>query len=257
MCECFLPNSTGPIIFPESQEARQQQQQQQEQQRRVVSHIFNQQAIVTPQYQRISLTRKPKKLQRFTTTDELEVPRILAALANHARRVQNNEFQQKSYAPTLQHYNNRIDDDHQHGDHEAESTTIEKKQYNFAYAVKDRQSGDGYSHTQKQENGAVQGSYKVRLPDNRIQITKYIADDNGYRADVTYEDDPQPQEAPVQVQATPQYYSPPQQQQHQQHNNNNKAIRYTVTPTPNREYIHAPTIRKYYPSTTDIPNAYY
>ena len=47
---------------------------------------------------------------------------------------------------------------------------------------------ESFSHTQKQENGAVEGSYKVQLPDGRTQIVKYIADSNGYRADVSYQD---------------------------------------------------------------------
>lgn len=64
----------------------------------------------------------------------------------------------------------------------------ENKHYKFSYAVKDRQSGDDFSHTQKQENGAVHGSYKTVLPDKRVQIVKYTADDiHGYRAEVSYE----------------------------------------------------------------------
>jgi hypothetical protein len=205
---------------------------------------------------------------RIVTTDQYEVPRILAALTNHARRVQNNEFQKPTYSPALpQHYLNRIDNERPRVDeverHMTLPSNIEKKQYKFAYAVKDRHSGDDFSHTQKQENGSVRGSYKVRLPDGRIQITKYVADDTGYHADVTYEDDIQPeistesiknysdQAAPIQ----PNVYYP-------QHTKPiNSKVRYTVTPTPylNSEYNHirAPTIHKSYPSTTSIPNNSY
>jgi hypothetical protein len=229
-----------------------------------VSHILNQQSITTSpaQYQPAPFARRPKKLQRYSTTDEFEAARILSALTNHARRVQKNEFQHKTQAPSLTHYfnNNRIDETE--SDHVPASThqKLEKKQYNFAYAVKDRYSGDDFSHTQKQENGAVRGSYKVRLPDNRIQTTKYVADDSGYRAEVTYEDDTQHHEiiSPIvtaQAAATP--LLAPQQAYYPQRQTNR--VRYTVTPTPGSEYIQAPTIRKYYPSTTAIPsnNNYY
>ncbi|CRL03189.1 CLUMA_CG016539, isoform A [Clunio marinus] len=87
--------------------------------------------------------------------------------------------------------NNRIDDDYQEDVVDlikSSSRSFDKKHYKFSYAVKDGKSGDDFSHTQKQENGAVQGSYKVHLPDGRVQIVKYTADDiHGYRAEVSYE----------------------------------------------------------------------
>ena len=33
----------------------------------------------------------------------------------------------------------------------------------------------------------LSGEYKVRLPDGRIQVTSYEADDYGYRPTITYE----------------------------------------------------------------------
>ena len=201
---------------------------------------------------------------RIVTTDQYEVPRILEALKSHARRVQNNEFQQSTALP---HYLKRIDNERSRVDDVDRHVTlpsnhIEKKHYKFAYAVKDRHSGDDFSHSQKQENGSVRGSYKVRLPDGRIQITKYYADDTGYHADVTYEGVIQPEISTEAIKTysgqaaiQPNVYYP-------QHTKPiNSKVRYTVTPTPylNSEYNHirAPTIRKSYPSTTSTPNSYY
>jgi Insect cuticle protein len=248
------------VTFPDSQDYVEQQRRRQEQQRQVVSHIVDKQAILAHPHESLALSRRPVKQPRFTNTGDLETPRILAALANHAQRVQNNEFQRKTYSPTLHHVN-RIDADNHSDDHDS-SNDLEKKEYKFAYSVKDRHSGDDFSHVQKQVNGAVSGSYKVRLPDNRIQITKYVADDAGYRAEVTYEGEAQTHEVATQN------YQPPAGTVHirpkfsyfTQNSNRQRNSRYTVTPTPyyNEEHNHAraPTIRKRYPSTTALPEFY-
>jgi hypothetical protein len=66
----------------------------------------------------------------------------------------------------------------------------QSKNYAFSYAVQDKASGDDFSHTQQQnKDGAVKGTYKVQLPDGRFQVVSYIADDNGYRADVSYNEE--------------------------------------------------------------------
>lgn len=196
---------------------------------------------------------------RVVTTAEYEVPRILAALSKHGRRVQNNELKHATYSPTIQHqYLNRIDNERD--EVSAQTVNVEKKQYEYAYAVKDRTSGDDFSHTQKQENGSVKGSYKVRLPDGRIQITKYVADDTGYHADVTYEDDVQPNVSTQPISVYDESVIQPQVYYPQSTKKIKSKIRYTVTPTPylSPEYNHiqAPTIRNH-PSTTSIPNSYY
>lgn len=182
--------------FPEDPSFNRIQQQQRT--RNALSHIIDKQALINSPYDPLPITRRPPPLQtRYTDTADQH--QILAALANHAKRVQNNEFQRNTYSPT--YTSNRIDDDENQHHHQqvqvihdidgdfntspavspaaVDFDDFDKKEYNFAYAVKDAHSGDDFSHNQKQENGAVQGSYKVRLPDNRIQITKYIADEKG------------------------------------------------------------------------------
>lgn len=60
------------------------------------------------------------------------------------------------------------------------------KNYAFAYAVKDRQSGDDFSHKQAHNGQSTKGEYRVKLPDGRTQIVSYTADNSGYKADVRY-----------------------------------------------------------------------
>lgn len=182
--------------------------------------------------------------------------RIFAALANHARKVQNNEFQKQPIQLAINH-NTIVDDDYRDPIKPA-SSNHDKKQYRFSYAVKDGHSGDDFSHTQKQENGAVQGSYKVQLPDGRVQVVKYTADDvHGYRADVTYENEPVKQyhAAPIHVPDQPNYFYPRKVKQVRVSN-----LRHTVTPTPYIEgdyNVRAPSVFNYYPVTTAIPRHYW
>jgi hypothetical protein len=46
------------------------------------------------------------------------------------------------------------------------------------------------THSQKLEQGRTRGEYRIFLPDNRWQIVSYVADDDGYRATVRYENGP-------------------------------------------------------------------
>ncbi|VEN45995.1 unnamed protein product, partial [Callosobruchus maculatus] len=64
-----------------------------------------------------------------------------------------------------------------------------KKNYAFSYKVVDSASGDDFSHSQVRTAKTTNGEYRVRLPDGRVQIVKYTADKNGYKADVRYEED--------------------------------------------------------------------
>lgn len=67
-----------------------------------------------------------------------------------------------------------------------------KKDYAFSYKVRDQATGDDFSHTQSQTRQATKGEYRVKLPDGRVQIVSYTADENGYKADVKYEEDDSP-----------------------------------------------------------------
>lgn len=55
--------------------------------------------------------------------------------------------------------------------------------------MKDKKTGDDFSHSQKSQGSATNGEYRVRLPDGRMQIVSYTADENGYKADVRYDED--------------------------------------------------------------------
>ena len=138
-------------------------------------------------------------------------------------------------------------------------TNNDPKHYRFSYAVKDHKSGDDFSHTQRQQNGAVHGNYQVQLPDGRMQIVKYTADDvNGYRADVSYES-----KVPYPQQRENQNYLYSREVKDDNHYENPITQRSSPTylQSPQQYYNEAPTqqyIRNYnyYPSTTVSPDYY-
>jgi hypothetical protein len=56
----------------------------------------------------------------------------------------------------------------------------------FGYAVKDDYYND-YAHDTTSDGKTRTGIYRTLLPDGRVQIVTYKADDYGYLADVKYE----------------------------------------------------------------------
>merc|ERR1719495_973996 len=62
----------------------------------------------------------------------------------------------------------------------------------YEYGLKDDYSGAAYEKKETQNDyGVVEGSYKVHLPDGRVQTVHYHADhEGGFVADVTYEGTP-------------------------------------------------------------------
>ena len=61
--------------------------------------------------------------------------------------------------------------------------------YEYKYGVEDSYSGTSFDKGENQDAyGNVAGSYRVNLPDGRVQVVTYTADhENGYIADVSYE----------------------------------------------------------------------
>jgi hypothetical protein len=59
-------------------------------------------------------------------------------------------------------------------------------QYAFEYGVSDSYSNN-YGHSESRDGYKTSGSYRVALPDSRIQIVTYTADENGFVSDVKYE----------------------------------------------------------------------
>ena len=58
--------------------------------------------------------------------------------------------------------------------------------YNYAYAVADDYSQANFAASEQRDGYATSGSYRVNLPDGRVQVVTYTADQNGYVADVKY-----------------------------------------------------------------------
>ncbi|XP_047478976.1 pro-resilin-like [Penaeus chinensis] len=74
-----------------------------------------------------------------------------------------------------------------HGSFE-DSVEYDDAKYDFAWAVKDDDSGNDFGHQESRDGDNTQGSYYVQLPDGLLQkVTYYVDGDNGYVADVTYE----------------------------------------------------------------------
>ncbi|EFX87476.1 pro-resilin-like isoform X1 [Daphnia pulex] len=60
--------------------------------------------------------------------------------------------------------------------------------YSYAYQILDTYSGQDFGHEEASKSGKVNGEYRVLLPDDRLQVVSYSADQNGYVADVQYAD---------------------------------------------------------------------
>ncbi len=63
--------------------------------------------------------------------------------------------------------------------------------------MKDDYSQADFGHSESRDGYKTQGEYRVALPDGRTQIVSYVADENGYVADVRYEGEAQYPPAPA------------------------------------------------------------
>ncbi len=59
--------------------------------------------------------------------------------------------------------------------------------YQFGYQVKDAYTADFHGHMEYSKGDKTLGEFKVQLPDGRVQVTSYEADDYGYRPAISYE----------------------------------------------------------------------
>ncbi|KAF2354730.1 Transposase Tc1-like [Trinorchestia longiramus] len=60
--------------------------------------------------------------------------------------------------------------------------------YHFSYKVEHAPSANFYSHNENRDGVDTSGQYSVLLPDGRMQVVSYVADKEGYKADVRYEE---------------------------------------------------------------------
>ena len=73
--------------------------------------------------------------------------------------------------------------------HNYEEHPLPPQPYIYKYGVKDVHTGTSFDkHEEKDDRGNLQGSYRVNLPDGRVQVVSYRATpEGGYKAEVTYE----------------------------------------------------------------------
>ncbi|XP_023331627.1 DNA-directed RNA polymerase II subunit rpb1 [Eurytemora carolleeae] len=77
------------------------------------------------------------------------------------------------------------------GDYDDYEESYKPKPYSFNYGVKDEYSGVEYNRAESRgDHGVTRGEYTVALPDGRLQLVSYFADEDGFHATVTYEGEP-------------------------------------------------------------------
>lgn len=62
----------------------------------------------------------------------------------------------------------------------------EQSKYEYKYEV-DNDKDQKFAHEESRDGENIEGSYHVDLPDGRRQTVKYVADESGFHAEVTYE----------------------------------------------------------------------
>ncbi|TRY67754.1 hypothetical protein TCAL_03107 [Tigriopus californicus] len=73
--------------------------------------------------------------------------------------------------------------DYEYGEY---NTPPEESKYEYKYEV-DNDKDQKFAHEESRDGENIEGSYHVDLPDGRRQTVKYVADESGFHAEVTYE----------------------------------------------------------------------
>ncbi|XP_047118570.1 pro-resilin-like [Schistocerca piceifrons] len=68
-----------------------------------------------------------------------------------------------------------------------EDPYYEPANYEFSYTVQDAASYNDFSHQETRKDENAQGEYRVLLPDGRVQVVSYRADEDGYHPTIQYE----------------------------------------------------------------------
>lgn len=56
--------------------------------------------------------------------------------------------------------------------------------YKYGYRVVDTRSGDTHSQQETRDGDKVVGHYSLQEPDGNVRTVKYVADNNGFQAQV-------------------------------------------------------------------------
>ncbi|XP_065214273.1 uncharacterized protein LOC135841303 isoform X2 [Planococcus citri] len=110
-------------------------------------------------------------------------------IAKPRKPASDNEAKSKElHAAETGHYSNSLEKPNlQRNTENDEENLSVPKNYAFSYEVRDRNSGDDFSHTQAHNGQATKGEYRVKLPDGRNQVVTYTADNDGYKANIQYD----------------------------------------------------------------------
>ncbi|CAK1595239.1 unnamed protein product [Parnassius mnemosyne] len=156
----------------------------------VIDHDYSYDSVPYMDIVKKSVSRNSGFKERYPKYDETAtLPPIYNAISQHA---QQNALKTRQSHPVYDYQSkqqiNQYDSNN-FSDEGSNSQNAEDKNYAFSYIVKDEKTGDDFSHSQRSSGSATNGEYRVRLPDGRLQIVSYTADENGYKADVKYDVD--------------------------------------------------------------------